>query len=269
MLPSVIFVGPTKCGTTWIDAYLRTRPEVGLPQFTKETFFFDKAFARGLDWYAAQFGADAGLGVEVAPSLYHKPEAARALAASLPEAQVVIMLRDPYERAVSHYFHYRKAGEPRRAIAEMAQAFPDVIEASLFFKHAQMWEELLPGRVRYLRYDQLRHDPQGFCQALCALLNIAYLPPPETLSSRQVNAASVPRHAQAARIGRRMAEWLRRIGAHGVVNRLRGTRLKRLLFSGGGNIDDERRDIRAEAQALQPITADLMALEPFLAQRGV
>lgn len=47
LLPAVIFVGPTKCGTTWIDTYLREREEVVLPADCKETFFFDKAFNKG------------------------------------------------------------------------------------------------------------------------------------------------------------------------------------------------------------------------------
>ena len=276
MLPDVVFVGPTKCGTTWIDAYLRSRPEVVLPAQTKETFFFDKAFARGLGWYAAQFPAPpqpvAGSGpqrrplcVEVAPSLFHKPAAARALAETLPQARVVVVLRVPFERAVSHYFHYRKAGEARRSLAAMAARFPDVIEASLFGRHARMWEELLPGRVHYLHYAQLRADPAGFCAALCAVLDLPFTAPLAALSGRAVNAASVPRSAWAAWLGWRAAETLRRFGAHEVVNRLRRTRLKRLLFAGGGDIGAEREAIGREARRLAPIQADQAEFAALLA----
>lgn len=116
MLPTVIFVGPTKCGTTWIDSYLRTRPEVGLPLQQKETFFFDKCFERGLAWYEAQFGTSSEIGVEVAPSLFHKSQARENLAKTLPNTRVVIVYRDPVDRAISHYFHFRKSGEPAMTI---------------------------------------------------------------------------------------------------------------------------------------------------------
>lgn len=268
MLPEVIFVGPTKCGTTWIDAFLRSRPEVVLPEKTKETFFFDKVFERGVGWYEAQFPARAGLCVEVAPSLFHKPAARSALAATVPGVRVVIMLRDPWERAVSHYFHYRKSGEASASIAEMARKFPVLVEASLIHKHAAAWEAAFPGRVSYLSYDLLRAEPERFCRELCALLGIDYTPPSPALLGRQVNAAAVPRHALAARLGRRAAEWARHFGAHGLVNRLRQTRLKGWLFSGGGSVENERRRIKAEVRDLAEIAPDHAQMERFLAERG-
>ncbi|PTV96559.1 sulfotransferase domain-containing protein [Rhodobacter aestuarii] len=267
MLPDVIFVGPTKCGTTWIDAYLRTRPEVVLPEKTKETFFFDKVFSRGIEWYRAQFPDRDGIRVEVAPSLFHKPEARAALLQTAPKTKVVIMLRDPWDRAVSHYFHYRKAGEARLPLAEMAQRFPDVVEASLFHKHAQAWEEAFPGQVSYLSYAQLRTDPDGLCAALCEVMGLDYVAPPGSLSQRQVNAAAVPRNALAARMGRRSAEWLRRAGAHQVVNVLRQTRLKKLLFA-GGQVEGERQAVRAQVSTLGMIAPDHAQMLDFLAARG-
>jgi hypothetical protein len=50
--PEFIFVGPHKSGTTWIDNYLRSRGDVQLPIAMKETFFFDKLYDNGWDWYS-------------------------------------------------------------------------------------------------------------------------------------------------------------------------------------------------------------------------
>lgn len=258
MHPSVIFVGPTKCGTTWIDSYLRTRPEICLPQAQKETFFFDKCFERGSDWYAAQFGsqdgAQGGIGVEVAPSLFHKPHARDNLAATLPDAKIVIVYRDPLDRAVSHYFHYRKAGVPRMALTEMVRAHPDIVNAGRFRTHMAAWEAAFPGQVFFLEYAMLKTDPKGFCDAVCAIVGI---PPedglPEALMGQKVNAASIPRSALFARIGRRAAEAARRRGLHGLVNTLRETRLKQFLFSGRGNVKDERDALRGEFASFESL----------------
>lgn len=269
MLPEVIFVGPTKCGTTWIDAYLRTRGEVVLPEQTKETFFFDKVFERGTGWYEAQFPARAGLCVEVAPSLFHKPAARAAVAATVPEVHVVIMLRDPWERAVSHYFHYRKAGEETCPITEMAEKFPVLVEASLVHKHALAWEAAFPGRVSYLSYDLLRAEPERFCRELCAVLGLDYVAPSPALTGRRVNAAAVPRHALAARLGRRAAEWARHFGAHRLVNWLRQTPLKAWLFAGGGSVEEERRRVRTEVRDLAAIAPDHAQMEQLLSERGL
>lgn len=254
MHPSVIFVGPTKCGTTWIDSYLRTRPEVSLPQAQKETFFFDKCFERGAEWYAAQFGQQSGIGVEVAPSLFHKRHARENLAATLPDAKIVIVYRDPLDRAVSHYFHYRKAGVPRMALTEMVRAHPDIVNAGRFRTHMAEWQAAFPGRVFFLEYSMLKTSPKAFCDAVCAIVGIAPEDSlPEALMGQKVNAASIPRSAFFARIGRRSAEFARRRGLHGLVNTLRKTRLKQLLFSGRANVKDERDALRSEFASFESL----------------
>lgn len=53
--PQFVFIGPTRSGTTWIDAYLRTRSDIALPEHQKETFFFDKLYERGLNWCERSF----------------------------------------------------------------------------------------------------------------------------------------------------------------------------------------------------------------------
>ncbi|PRY26821.1 sulfotransferase domain-containing protein [Aliiruegeria haliotis] len=266
MLPSVIFVGPTKCGTTWVDSYLRTRSDVVLPTDTKETFFFDKVFERGKGWYEKQFADRPGIAVEVAPSLFHKPQARSNLAQTLPQARIVVIYRDPLDRAVSHYFHYRKEGARAMPIREMAEIHPDIVDAGMFHKNAMAWEELFPGQVSYLRYSDLRQDVRGFCTRLCATIGIPdTVPPDQALSDRKVNAASVPRSAGLARITRRGAEFARRVGAHGLVNRLRSTSLKGAVFSGGEDVEAEREGIRAEVGALsEALCRDRIAFEKML-----
>ncbi|WP_298497229.1 sulfotransferase domain-containing protein [uncultured Maritimibacter sp.] len=256
MLPSVIFVGPTKCGTTWIDSYLRGRPEVALPVFQKETFFFDKAFHRGVDWYKAQFGQQTGIGVEVAPSLFHKAQARENLAATIPDAKIVIVYRDPLDRAVSHYFHYRKAGERQMPIADMARVHPDIVEAGLFKTHAAVWERLFPGKVAYLKYATLKSDPLAFCEEVCSIIGIENVGKPQpALMGQLVNAASIPRSAFVARLTRRSAEAARRMGLHGLVNALRRTKLKQLAFSGRSGVSDERSSLEQDLAAFDAVFA--------------
>ena len=82
--PFALFVGPTKSGTTWIHRYLESRGDVALPAQMKETFFFDKVYDNGFDWYANLFPpeSDGRLRAEVAPSLLRR----RSSMPSRPEA---------------------------------------------------------------------------------------------------------------------------------------------------------------------------------------
>lgn len=248
--PFALFVGPTKSGTTWVHAYLESRGDVALPSAMKETFFFDKVYERGFDWYENLFppAEDTRLRVEVAPSLFYKPAATQRALLHVPHARIICIVRNPFDRAVSHYFHYRKRGAPAVSLAEMAATYPDVIDAGLYSKHTARWEEAFgPARVHLMSYQQLRDDPEGFCRHLCAILDLDHVAPDPDLSTRQVNSAKVPRSLVAARLVQSASTGLRRAGAHRIVNTLKHTPIKRWLFSEGADLAGERSRIREES----------------------
>ena len=269
MLPNVIFVGPTKCGTTWIDTYLRSRDEVVLPVDCKETFFFDKNFDKGVEWYKSHFTEKNGVCIEVAPSLFHKTWALENLKMTCPDAKIVIVFRDPYDRAISHYFHYRKQGVPSMPIGQMAQQHPDIVEAGLFNKYSQMWEEAFPGNVYFMPYALLKSNPDEFCKKLCQIIGIEPdFSLPSDLSNRSVNSASLPRSALLALMTRRGAEMARRMGAHKLVNLMRNTPLKKMAFSGGGDVDSERNAVKLDIVNLEPyLGRDLAEFQSIFAAK--
>jgi hypothetical protein len=91
----------------------------------KEVHFFDHHFARGPEWYAEQFSPrDHHRQVgEATPSYLDHPVAGRRLARTLPEARIVILLRNPVDRAYSHYWHRRRlGGEPLETFEEAVAA---------------------------------------------------------------------------------------------------------------------------------------------------
>lgn len=258
--PFILFVGPTKSGTTWIHAYLESRGDIALPSGMKETFFFDKVHERGFQWYEGLFpnASDTRPRVEVAPSLFHKPIACERALALVPHAKIVCTVRDPFDRAVSHYFHYRKRGAPAMSLADMARTYPDVIEAGLYARHTVRWEEAFgKDRVHLLSYQLLRDDPAVFCRQLCDTLGVAYIAPDPSLGGRSVNAAKVPRNLAAARLVQSVSTGLRRRGAHKVVNALKFLPIKRWLYSGGPGFDEERSKIRKQSVSLsEELTRD-------------
>jgi hypothetical protein len=264
MKPQYIFIGPTKSGTTWIDHYLRSRREVLLPQLTKETFFFDKRYRRGMRWYESLFGdpADSTICVEVAPSLLGKPAAAERLAKDLPTAVVICTLRHPIDRAVSHYFHYLKTGEPDIGFRAMYERHPDLVDAGLYYKHLSYWTKLLgQQRIRLLTYDDMRNSPESFCSQLCDILGIAYAAPLPDILVASVNEAAVPKHPALARIARNGADGLRWLGAYRLVNRLGGPGLKRLAFGLPPDAAHKER-VKTEAMAFYSLYGeDLKQLE--------
>jgi hypothetical protein len=114
VLPDFLIIGEAKCGTTSLYGDIVRHPGV-VPAATKEVHFFDVRFDRGLNWYKGQFplpprrgehgdGASFKTG-EASPYYLSHPHAPRRIRDVLPAVKAIAMLRNPIDRAYSHYQH--------------------------------------------------------------------------------------------------------------------------------------------------------------------
>jgi Sulfotransferase domain len=122
ILPSFLIIGAQRSGTTTLYRYLNQHHLV-LPSFRQEVHYFDDGFRLGLDWYRAHFalvlqrdllerthGAPPVTGEASGYYLFH-PHAVRRISQVLPEARLIVILRDPVERAWAHYHQSVRKGE--------------------------------------------------------------------------------------------------------------------------------------------------------------
>jgi len=233
----LLFVGPAKTGTSWIDRVLRGFDGVSLPQKVKETFFFDKHFDKGVKWYLEQFprGRSGDLMVEVAPTYFVSDAAPRRIAETLPEAQIVVTLRDPVRRAVSHYLNLRKYGFTDLDIDRALKSFPNITGYSLYAARLETWFRTF-GRsnVQVVFYEEV----VGSASSLFDNLSRPFLLEPKGQASTstqgsRVNAAAVPRSRTFGRLGQRVAKKLREADLHFVIALGKRLGVKRALFEGG------------------------------------
>ena len=129
VLPDFLVIGVMKGGTTSFFNYLTQHPQIH-PPFRKEIKFFDIHYLQGLDWYRAHFpmhfkmksGALTG---EATPYYIFHPAAPERVAKVLPNVKLIVLLRNPVDRAYSHYNHMLRVGrEPlpfEEAIAREAE----------------------------------------------------------------------------------------------------------------------------------------------------
>jgi len=104
-LPDFLILGAQKAGTTALYAYLRWHPEITGPSF-KEVSFFDRHYAKGERWYRAHMPVRRrSLVGEASPSYLFHPLAPERVAGMLPGARLITLLRNPVDRAFSHYQH--------------------------------------------------------------------------------------------------------------------------------------------------------------------
>jgi hypothetical protein len=104
-LPDFLILGAQKAGTTALYAYLRWHPQITGPSF-KEVSFFDRHYARGERWYRAHLPVRSnGIVGEASPSYLFHPLAPERVAQMLPRPRLIALLRNPVDRAFSHYQH--------------------------------------------------------------------------------------------------------------------------------------------------------------------
>jgi hypothetical protein len=124
-LPDFLGIGTQKGGTTSLQKLLELHPGAYLPA-AKELHYFSLHGDRGAAWYANQFAEarpDQRCG-EITPYYLFHPEAPARIQALLPGARLIVLLRDPVERALSQYFHARRHGFEPLELAEALAAEP-------------------------------------------------------------------------------------------------------------------------------------------------
>ena len=146
MAPAFLVVGAQRSGTTTLFRVLSDHPRLVRPTISKGVAYFDVNYQRGMRWYLGHFPLRAtavrlaGRGAktfELSGYYSFHPLAADRIAKDLPHARVVLMVRDPVERAYSAHAH------------ELARGF----ESEPFERALELEEQRLSGEVERITSD--------------------------------------------------------------------------------------------------------------------
>jgi hypothetical protein len=195
-LPDFLIIGAQKAGTTALFAYLRWHPEVMGPSW-KEVSFFDRRYggersyrssfpAWPRRWVVARRRGVRPLVGEASPSYIFHPLAPRRVAEMVPNVRLIALLRDPVERAYSHYQHEvslgreplsfedaldaedeRLGGEVERMVAEpsyFSEAWWNYtyVARGRYAEQFERWFEVFPREQLLVVFtDELRDDTHG------------------------------------------------------------------------------------------------------------
>ena len=180
--PDFIIAGASKSGTSSIYYYLDRHPQV-LLSHKKEIDFYWKNFKRGIDWYLAHFPSITDrpdfLTGEATPNYLRFPHAARRIKQTFPKTKIIILLRNPADRAISWHYHKFNTGLTNKDLAtaiaieierlatiteeEIRKTSfydPDNIISSLYYYKLKPWIEIL-GREQFLilKSEDFYQDP--------------------------------------------------------------------------------------------------------------
>ncbi len=135
-LPTFFILGAAKAGTTTLYDVLKQHPQVYMP-FTKEPLFFsnDKYFKKGVGWYTQTFfsGAEAfpARGEATPHYLYWSHKVApRIYSTQAQAAKLIVIFRDPVQRAYSGYWDAVKDGQENETFETALALEPSRLEAN-------------------------------------------------------------------------------------------------------------------------------------------
>jgi hypothetical protein len=136
LLPDYLVIGAQRAGTTSLHRYLVQHPGVRTMLRTKGVHFFDVNYGRGMAWYASRFpsrlyawtvarrhGLELRTG-EASPYYLFHPHVPARVAEHLPRVKLIVLLRDPVQRAYSHYQHEVARGFETLSFEEAIEAEP-------------------------------------------------------------------------------------------------------------------------------------------------
>jgi hypothetical protein len=128
-LPSMLLIGAQKAGTTSLFQYLVQHPDV-LPSYGKEVHYFDLNYARGERWYRSRFPLmrrlrDGAITLDASPYYLVHPQVPTRAHRLLPDVKLVVLLRNPVDRALSHYQHEVRGGRETLTFAHAVDREPE------------------------------------------------------------------------------------------------------------------------------------------------
>jgi hypothetical protein len=128
-LPDFVVIGAQRAGTTSLYWYLVQHPDIA-SAYTKEIHYFDRHHARSVRWYRAHFPRDGRGRItgEATPYYLFHPQVPARLAGALPDVKLIVVLRDPVDRAYSHYWHSRRFGRESLSFEAAIEAEPKRLE---------------------------------------------------------------------------------------------------------------------------------------------
>lgn len=143
MVPGFLIVGGQRCGTTSMFKTLSQHPAVSPVVLHKGVHYFDVNYDHGFPWYLGHFPlrrqvasgrratSPAVLTGESSPYYMFHPLAPERIASELPEVRLIVLVRDPVERAYSAHTHERARGFENEDFARAIELEPERINGEV------------------------------------------------------------------------------------------------------------------------------------------
>lgn len=176
----LIVIGAMKCGTSTLHEHLGLHPDISMSRVKELNYFIETAnFAKGERWYRSRFSSSSEIRGESSPN-YTKwpmfPGVPERMYAAMPDAKLVYIVRDPVDRAVSHYRHNVSHGRETRPIAEALgeRENNNYVTSSSYHLQIQRFLQFFPAKqLRLFELSELANDPRAVSREIFEWVGVA------------------------------------------------------------------------------------------------
>lgn len=231
--PDLVIAGAARSGTSALAAQLGAHPDID-PGKVKESNYFSRALERGPEWYESLYDErrDGLLRLDASTSYTSPlhPSALAELAAAAPDVFVLYAVRQPTQRALSHYLlrhHYFQI--------EDATDFAEALRTTSYYVEASDYSRWLPElrttfseqRLLVVPFELITSKPQDILFEVCRLLGLSAPPDAREAGRRHRNDVVQYRNQAARQVARRFRRspaypWVRNAIGAGPTRRARG-----------------------------------------------
>lgn len=218
-LPNFLGLGAMRSGTSWLNAVLKDHPEVFMPTYIKEIHFFDDHYHRGLSWYLSFFPSDTEsqgykAGGEITPKYIYDETVPAKVKRHLPEAKFIVLLRNPVDRAYSHYKLASAKGETKvKNLSEFLDSEPTAYGRGLYAAQLSRWfNHFSENQFLILIFEEVMQSPTVATEKIAQFLDISLQGFNQGQFSEKVNASRVHKLPQMYHLGIKLNTYLRKAG---------------------------------------------------------
>jgi hypothetical protein len=175
--PDFLIIGAMKCGTSTVQAQLAAQSGVFMTTPKEPNFFSDDAvYHQGMAWYEHLFSPARPTDLKGEASTHYTklptyPDTLKRMQAALPAVRLIYVIRNPVQRAVSHYIHEWTEARMGHDPLEAFRSHPELVDYGRYgMQIAPFIKAYGADQVLLTSLEQLKTDPSREFSRICSFL---------------------------------------------------------------------------------------------------
>ena len=181
MWPNFLIVGSAKSGTTSLYSYLDKVDGIFMSKIKEPHYFHNGSFRIGSriindkSKYLKLFKGvtnEKAIG-EASTSYLEDPESPRLIHDEIPNAKIIIILRDPCQRTFSAYYMFKSEGRTEKSFYQIITTEPNFLRSALYYSQVKRYLDWFgPNQVKVLIFEEFINNPNNAIKEILEFLQV-------------------------------------------------------------------------------------------------